>query len=222
MDPDAARAAAVAEAATLVDPAMALGLGSGRAVFALARVLGARYPGMCVAVASDRTAEIALAAGLDVRAPHELGRLDLALDGADEIDPALNLLKGGGAALLREKLLVEQADRFVCCAERSKLVTRLGERMPLPVEVVSFGWRATRARLLELVPSAELRREPARTDEGHRILDCALPAVGDLGELARALKLVTGVVEHGLFLGLAERVILGSDDGSVLTRSGGA
>ena len=222
MDPDAARAAAVAEAAVLVDPAMALGLGSGRAVFALAQLLGTRHPGMRVAVASDRTAEIARAAGLDVRDPDELGRLDLALDGADEIDPALNLLKGGGAALLREKLLVEQADRFVCCAERAKLVTRLGERVPLPVEVVSFGWRATRARLLELVPSAELRREPARTDEGHRILDCALPATGDLGELARALKLVTGVVEHGLFLGLAESVILGSDDGSVLTRSRGA
>ena len=222
MDPDAARGAAVAEAAALVDPAMALGLGSGRAVFALAELIGARHPGMRVAVASDRTAEVARAARLDVRDPDELGRLDLVLDGADEIDPALNLLKGGGAALLREKLLVEQADRFVVVAERSKLVARLGERMPLPVEVVAFGWRETRARLLELVPSAELRREPARTDEGHRILDCAIPAELDLGVLASALKLVTGVVEHGLFLGLAERAILGSDDGSVLTRSGRA
>lgn len=222
MAADAARHAAVARAAELVDPAMAIGLGSGRAVFALAQLLGARHPGLRVAVASNRTAEIARAAGLDVRDPDELGRLDLALDGADEIDPALNLLKGGGAALLREKLLVEQADRFVVVAEGAKLVERLGARMPLPVEVVAFGWRATRARLLKLVPSAELRLTPARTDEGHRILDCGLPAEGDLAELARELKLVTGVVEHGLFLGLAELAILGSDDGSVLTRSGGA
>ena len=222
MAADAARHAAVAQAAELVDPAMAIGLGSGRAVFALAQLLGARHPGLRVAVASNRTAEIARAAGLDVRDPDELGRLDLALDGADEIDPALNLLKGGGAALLREKLLVEQADRFVVVAEGAKLVERLGARMPLPVEVVAFGWRATRVRLLELVPSAEQRLAPARTDEGHRILDCGLPAEGDLAELARELKLVTGVVEHGLFLGLAELAILGSDDGSVLTRSGGA
>ncbi len=222
MAADAARHAAVARAAELVDPAMAIGLGSGRAVFALAQLLGARHPGLRVAVASNRTAEIARAAGLDVRDPDELGRLDLALDGADEIDPALNLLKGGGAALLREKLLVEQADRFVVVAEEAKLVDRLGARMPLPVEVVAFGWHATRARLLKLVPSAELRLAPARTDEGHRVLDCVLPAEGDLAELARELKLVTGVVEHGLFLGLAELAILGSDDGSVLTRSGGA
>ena len=119
MDPDVARGAAVAEAVALVDPAMALGLGSGRAVFALAELIGARHPGMRVAVASDRTAEVARAAHLDVRDPDELGRLDLVLDGADEIDPDLNLLKGGGAALLREKLLVEQADRFVVVAERS-------------------------------------------------------------------------------------------------------
>ena len=198
---------------------MAISLGSGRAVFALARLLGRRHPRLAVAVASERSAEVARSAGLRVRDPDDVARFDLALDGTDEIDPRLNLLKGGGAAMLREKLLVEQADRFVVVAEAAKRVERLGERMPRPLEVIPFGWRATRRRVLELVPVAELRPGGVRTDGGNLILDCTVPEHADAGELARALKLVTGVVEHGLFLGLAEQAILGLDDGSVLTRS---
>src|SRR5204863_6715437 len=118
--------------------------------------------------------------------------LDMAIDGADEVGPGLGLIKGGGAALLREKIVIEAAARFVVVAETAKRVERLGQTHRLPVEVVRFGWRDTRRRLLSLVPAADLRSgdrgDPVVTDEGHHLLDCEVPAEGDLGELARELK----------------------------------
>jgi ribose 5-phosphate isomerase A len=142
------------------------------------------------------------------------------LDGADEVDPDLGLIKGGGAALLREKIVVSAAERFCVVAEAKKKVGRLGETRGLPVEVVRFGWRDTRRRLLALLPDAELRTSedeggPVITDEGHYLLDCPLPGEGDLEQLATAIKATVGVVEHGLFLGLASEVILGEPDGGV-------
>jgi ribose 5-phosphate isomerase A len=151
---------------------------------------------------------------------------DLALDGADEVDPSVGLIKGAGGALLREKIVISAAQRFVVVAEASKRVSRLGEGFRLPVEVVRFGWRDTRRRLAELLPDAEQRlREDGEayvTDEGHLILDCAIPAKVSAQELAVAVKQVPGVVEHGLFIGMAEQALLGRDDGSVdvLERSG--
>jgi ribose 5-phosphate isomerase A len=217
---DAARAAAARAATDLVEPGTAIGLGSGRAVWAVTELLGERrLEGLQVAVASSRTDELARAAGLDVV---ELGgslRLDLAIDGADEVDPALGLLKGGGGALLREKIVVAAAERFVVVAETSKQVERLGSTRGIPVEVVRFGWQATRARLLELVESAELRRgddgEPYMTDEGHYILDCAPEQAGEMADLATSVKAMPGVVEHGLFLTEANVVLLGTPDGGV-------
>jgi ribose 5-phosphate isomerase A len=120
--------------------------------------------------------------------------------------------------MLREKLVVEAAERFVVVAEASKKVARLGETRALPVEVVRFAWRDTRRRLGALVPAADLRmneRDVVITDEGHYILDCELPASGDLAELGRAIKAEVGVVEHGLFIGMAAVALLGHDDGSV-------
>jgi ribose 5-phosphate isomerase A len=147
--------------------------------------------------------------------------LDLALDGADEVDPSLGLIKGGGGALLREKIVVSAARRFAVVAEASKKVERLGETFRVPVEVVRFGWQDTRRRLATLLPDAQQRlREDGDaylTDEGHFLLDCALPAEGDLSELGRAVKQIPGVVEHGLFIGMASVALLGSDDGSVET-----
>jgi ribose 5-phosphate isomerase A len=146
-------------------------------------------------------------------------RLDLAIDGADEIDPDLGLIKGGGAALLREKIVVAAAERFVVVCEARKQVARLGETFRLPVEVVRFGWQDTRRRVLDLLPSAELRSadggDPVVTDEGHHLLDCELSPDGDLGTLALHLKATIGVVEHGLFLGMADEALLGSPDGSL-------
>jgi ribose 5-phosphate isomerase A len=145
-------------------------------------------------------------------------RLDVAIDGADEIDPQLGLIKGGGAALLREKIVVSAAERFLVIAETRKRVQRLGETFKLPVEVVRFGWGDTRRRLLALVPEADLRLDggrPALTDEQHYLLDCRLPGEGDLSALGDRIKGTVGVVEHGLFIGLASEALLGTPDGGV-------
>jgi ribose 5-phosphate isomerase A len=191
-------------------------------VWAVTELLGERRSdlgGLRVVVASSRTDELARAAGLDVVELDGETRLALAIDGADEIDPDLGLLKGGGGALLREKIVVAAAERFVVVAETSKQVERLGSTRGIPVEVVRFGWRDTRARLLELVDSAELRRgddgEPYITDEGHYILDCAPRVTGAMTELAVAVKAMPGVVEHGLFLTDASLALLGTPDGEV-------
>ena len=204
----------------LVEPGMRLGLGSGRAVFAVADALAtsSARPEL-VLCASPETARRAEAAGLRVVAADEAPELDLALDGADEVMRDLAVLKGGGGALLREKLVFACARRRVIVAESRKLVGRLGEGWRLPVEVVRFGWEGTRLRLLELLTDAERRSgadgTPFVTDEGHHILDCAIRPESDLRELAAAVKAITGVVEHGLFLEHADAVLLGAPDGSL-------
>jgi ribose 5-phosphate isomerase A len=216
-----ARAGAAQAAAELVEPEMVIGLGSGRAVWAAMEAIGARWPRkppIQAVVASDATYALAQTAGIDVIQPDGSFELDLAIDGADEIDPMLRLLKGGGGALLREKIVAAAAKRFVVVAESTKLVDRLGERFRLPVEVVRFGWRDTRRRLEALLPDSEWRRvgdEPFITDEFHYILDCAIPENADIEMLDQAVKLLPGVVEHGLFLGMAERALVGEPDGGV-------
>ena len=206
----------------MVEPEATVGLGSGRAVWAVTRLLGERrgeLGALRVAVASSRTAEVAREAGLDVVELDGSVRLALAIDGADEVDPQLGLLKGGGGAHLREKIVVEAADRFVVVAETAKKVERLGSTRGIPVEVVRFGWGDTRRRLLGVVAGADLRErddgEPYITDEGNYILDCAPHPDGDLAELAAAIKALPGVVEHGLFLTQADVVLLGTPKGDV-------
>jgi ribose 5-phosphate isomerase A len=200
---------------------MTIGLGSGRAVWRAIELIGERWggrPRLRAAFASNKTRALAASAGIEAVELDGTVRLDLALDGADEIGPGLGLIKGGGAALLREKLVVITAERFVVVAEARKRVERLGQTFKLPVEVVRFAWQDTRRRLLELVPAADLRvvgDQPVETDEAHYLLDCALPPAGDLDSLAAALKATVGVVEHGLFLGLASEALLGTPDGEV-------
>jgi ribose 5-phosphate isomerase A len=225
-DEETARTAAATAAAERIEPGMTIGLGSGRAVWRVIEKVAERFgdrPPIRAAFASNRTAELAQAAGIQAAVLDGRTRLDLAIDGADEIDPRLGLLKGGGGALLREKIVVASADRFVVVAEVRKSVPRLGATFRLPVEVVRFGWPETRTRVLELLPSAELRRrerdEPYVTDEGHLLLDCDLPEVDDLAVLAARLKGTVGVVDHGLFLGMADEALLGRPDGSVDVRS---
>ena len=219
MTDEAARASAAAAAVELVEPGMTIGLGSGRAVWKVIELLAASGQAVRTAVASARSDELARSAGFEVVELDGSVVLDLALDGADEVDPELRLIKGGGGALLREKIVISAARRFVVVAEEVKRVERLGEHFRLPVEVVRFGWRDTRRRLAELLPDAEQRLrddgEAYVTDEGHLILDCALPSDADLDALAVAVKEVPGVVEHGLFIGYAERALLGRADGSV-------
>jgi ribose 5-phosphate isomerase A len=218
---DPARAAAVAAARARIEPGMTIGLGSGRAVFALIDLLATNWPGprpLRAVVASSRTEARAGAAGIELVDLDGDRPLDLAVDGADEVDPALQLLKGGGGALLLEKLVIAAARHVVIVAESPKLVPRLGTTKALPVEVVRFAWPATRARLLDLLPTATLRPTPGGpaflTDEGHHLLDCTLPAT-DLPTLAAALKSTLGVVDHGLFLDQADEAFLGAPDGSV-------
>ena len=215
---DPARVAAAAAAAELVEPGMLIGLGSGRAVWKLTELLGARGDSIRAATASNRTAELASGLGLEIVELDGSVELDLALDGADEVAPDLGLIKGGGGALLREKIVVCAARRFVVVAETPKRVERLGEHMRLPVEVTRFAWRDTRRRLAKLLPDAQLRADegtPYLTDEGHYILDCVVPPDADAAGLDLALKRIAGVVEHGLFLGMAERALLGRPDGGV-------
>jgi ribose 5-phosphate isomerase A len=223
---DPARSAAVAAALDRVEPGMTLGLGSGRAVFGLVQALAARWPGgppVRVVAASSRTEARARAAGLEVVGLDADVVLDRAFDGADEVGPGLGLVKGGGGALLREKLVLAAARQVTIVAEARKRVRRLGETCPLPVEVVRFAWPTTRRRVLELVPAATLRLgpdgAPMVTDEGHHLLDCQVPDV-DPHTLAAALKATLGVVEHGLFLDQADEALLGRTDGTVevLTR----
>jgi ribose 5-phosphate isomerase A len=219
---DPARRAAVTAARERIEPGMTIGLGSGRAVFALVDLLATTWSSpqpLRAVAASARTEARARAAGIELVSLDGDLTLDLAVDGADEIDPQLALLKGGGGALLREKLVLAAARSVVIVAEAPKLVDRLGATRPLPVEVVRFAWPTTRRRLLlDLIPSATLRHTaagvPFVTDEGHHLLDCAIPD-GDLPTLAAALKSTLGVVEHGLFPDTADEVCLGQADGSV-------
>jgi ribose 5-phosphate isomerase A len=225
---DAARAAAAAAAVDLVSPGITIGLGSGRAVWKVVELLGARFGAppagatrgsLRAVAASSRTDELLRTAGIEVVELDGSLELALALDGADEVDGSLRLIKGGGGALLREKILVSAARRFVVVAETRKRVERLGESFRLPVEVVKFAWRDTRRRVGELLPDPTLRLrddgESYVTDEGHFILDCALPGDADLDSLGAELKQLPGVVEHGLFIGLASQALLGRPDGEV-------
>ncbi len=151
--------------------------------------------------------------------------LDLAVDGADEVGPDLGLIKGLGGALLREKMVAQAAARFLVIADAGKCVERLGTRSPLPVEVVEFQWEAHRPYLAELGCRPTLRvgadAEPYRTDNGNLILDCRFAdGIGDPGAVDRSLNDRAGVVEHGLFLGLATEAHIASENGVQLMRRG--
>jgi ribose 5-phosphate isomerase A len=174
----------------------------------------------CVAT-SEATAALAARYGLTVIDLDAAGRIDLTIDGADEIGPELSLIKGGGAALLREKLVWEASARCIAIADASKHAPVLGG-YPLPVEVVAFGRETTAARIaaalldagLDATPVLRLKDgRPLVTDSGNVIYDAPCGAIRNPPALALALKAITGVVEHGLFIGLAERALLGTEEG---------
>ncbi len=216
-----ARDAASAAAIELIEPESTIGLGSGRAVWRVVDRIAQRWPDgppLRAVVASELTHARARDAGIEVVELDGTFELDLAIDGADEIDRDLRLIKGGGGALLREKIVIAAARRFVVVAETGKRVDRLGEGFRLPVEVARFAWRDTRRRLDTLLPGAELRTagdSAFLTDEGHHILDCPVPPDADPDALADALRQIPGVLEHGLFIGMAEQALLGTPEGTV-------
>jgi ribose 5-phosphate isomerase A len=207
-DPDALKRAAAARALELVAPGMLLGLGTGTT--ARYFVEGLRGLRVAAVATSRESADLARAAGVEVLEDPG-GPLDLAVDGADEIDPSLRLVKGHGGALFREKMVAMAARRFVVIADSSKLVDRLG-RTYVPVEVAPFLWHRTAARLGELGAAWTLRggeAAPFRTDNGNLVVDLTFPdGIADPARTAVALKAVTGVLEHGLFLGLAQGAIV--------------
>jgi ribose 5-phosphate isomerase A len=210
-----------AHAAAEVEPGMALGLGSGSTAEAFVRALGERVrQGLRISgvATSSRTATLASDLGITLRELDEIDHLDAGYDGADEIDPALNLVKGRGGALLYEKLVALQCNRFVVISGAEKLVEQLGTRLPLPVEVVPLGRLHTEARVAALGCRPVLRMDgdvPFLTDGGHHILDCDTGPLEDPAAFAAALKAITGVVDHGLFLGMAERALVVDEDGAV-------
>ena len=170
---------------------------------------------------SDRTEVLARDFGILLVTLDEIDRIDLGIDGADEIDPALDAIKGRGGALLREKLVALSCDDYVLVATTEKCVDRLGARTPLPIEIVAFGWSQTAKRLARLGISPETRTlegDPTRpwvTDNGGLIIDCATGPIADPSQLAAAVKAVPGVVEHGLFLGIARAALQVDPDGQV-------
>ena len=223
---DTARAAVVAEALEMIEPDTTIGLGSGRAVFALVDAIGKRWPNgapLRAVAASNATSDLITKAGIELVDLSDVNHLDVAFDGADEVDPQLNLIKGGGAAHLREKLVIAVARRVVIMVESHKLVDRLGESRSLPVEIVRFGWQTTVHRLEGLSPEVTLRvkdNEPVVTDGGNYIADIVIPQQSELRRFANDVKLTLGVVEHGVFYQRASEVIVGYEDGNTkrLTR----
>src|SRR5271157_15784 len=204
---------AARRALDLVEPGMRLGLGTGSTARHFVDLVGERVAAgldvRCVGT-SEATEAQAKALGIPLATLDELPELDLTVDGADEIDPDLRLIKGGGGALLREKIVAAASRRMAVIADASKLVSRLGA-FPLPVEVVPFGLAATRRHIGKTVDGLGLSggivlrggASPFVTDGGHFILDCALGVIADPERLAAALSAIPGVVEHGLFIGYA-------------------
>ena len=163
---------------------------------------------------SLETAELAKALGIPLTSLEENPRIDLAIDGADEVDPKLNLIKGFGGALFREKIVARAAKKFVLVVDESKLVPRLGTHAPVPVEVHPFGWRVAAEALEELGAGVEVRHahgDVARTDNGNYLVDAHFGAIKAPGELAIDIQTIPGVVGHGLFLGMAHLVLVGTD-----------
>lgn len=201
---------------------MALGLGSGStATLLLAplaeRLRDGRLRDIVGVPTSETTAALCRQLDIPLATLEQRPHLDLAIDGADEIDPALNLIKGLGGALLREKIVAASARQFIVIADESKLVAQLGARAPLPVEVIAFGLPLARRRLADLGCHPELRRTgdgaPLRTDEGNVILDCRFARIADASALNAAINAIPSVVEHGLFIGMASIALVGGPRG---------
>lgn len=225
MTPDDYKMAAAERAIQFIEPGMRLGLGTGSTAAKLVELLGRAVKQgldvLCVPT-SEATRMQAQALGIRLSTLDDTPYLDLTIDGADELDGELRLIKGGGGALLREKIVATASERMIVIADHTKRVETLG-RFPLPVEVVRFGVMATRQMIEDVAADAgcegtvALRlgkdRQPFVTDGGNYIFDCAFGAIVDPELLDEALKCVPGVVENGLFLGMADVAIIAGPDG---------
>ncbi len=228
---DKAKYVAAVRAADMVQDGMRVGLGTGSTAAWLVRRLGERVKEEGLRIrgvpTSTRTAELAQEVGIEVVSLDQVGWLDLTIDGADEFDGDLNLIKGGGGAHLQEKVVATASDEMVVIADAGKEVETLGA-FPLPVEVIPFGWQTSRMLIEEMLDSmdvlgtsAALRMDgdaPFVTDEGNHILDLHLQRIGNARQLALVLNQVPGVVENGLFIDICDKVVIGHGDGRVEVR----
>jgi ribose 5-phosphate isomerase A len=213
--------AAAESAVDLLSDGMVVGLGTGStAAFALKAVArriqgGLRITGIPT---SERTAGQARALEIPISTLAEHPHIDVTIDGADEVETgSLNLIKGHGGALLREKIVANASQRLAIIVDQTKIVSRLGTRESVPIEVIPFGWNVVALRLSGLGGNPVLRKEPNgepfKSDGGHFILDCAFGPIQDVKSLADELDRMVGVVEHGLFLGMASEVRVGGPEG---------
>ncbi|HVB02130.1 MAG TPA: ribose-5-phosphate isomerase RpiA [Chitinophagaceae bacterium] len=208
------------KAADYIRPGMTVGLGTGSTAYWAIREIGHRVQqGLQIkAVASSHQTEtFARELGIPMISFAAVNRIDLDIDGADEVDQGLNLIKGGGGALLREKIIAYNSKQFIVVADESKLVKQLGT-FPLPVEVFPFAWELTFSQLKSLGAIPVLRNEgtsPFVTDNGNYIIDCSFGPIPDPVKLQKRLKDIAGIAENGLFLGMADIVLFGRSDGEV-------
>ena len=228
---DKAKFVAAKRAVDFVEDGMRVGLGTGSTAAWMVRCLAevVRQDGLKIRAVptSTRTAALARELGIEVVSLDEAKWLDLTIDGADEFDADLNLIKGGGGALLQEKIVATASDQMIVIADAGKEVGALGA-FPLPVEVIPFGWQTTKALIEEMLVSIDvlgrgtsLRMNgdrPFVTDEGNHILDLHLGRIGNARQLAMVLNQVPGVVENGLFIDICDVVVVGYGDGRVETR----
>ena len=222
-NPDEQKKAAGEAAALLVEAGMTVGLGTGSTAAWFVKALAARKLDVLGVATSLATAELAASLGIRLGELGPVKSIDLTVDGADEIGPALSLIKGGGAALLREKLVWEASRRCVVIADAAKRVPTLG-KFPLPIEVVAFGHETTALRICDALSECDLGvaprlrmkdGAPVKTDGGNLIYDAACGRIEEPAALADALKSVTGVVDHGLFLDLADQALVGAPEGVI-------
>jgi ribose 5-phosphate isomerase A len=220
MTQDEAKRLVAKRAVEFVQDGMAVGLGTGTTSRMFIEELGARVKAgglhiRCVA-SSDASHQLAASLGMDVTSLAELPQLDIYIDGADEVAPGLALIKGGGGALLREKIVASAAAQFIVVADSTKLVQHLG-KFPLPVEVVKMALPLVQGKLTDLGLKPQLRKHPDGsiylTDENNYILDCSRGLIEDPAQTAADIRAIVGVVEHGLFLHMASLALIAGEDG---------
>jgi ribose 5-phosphate isomerase A len=219
--PDQLAAMAVRDVRSGMVVGMGTGRAAGRAIHALAARVKAERLEIRTVSTSRGSEELATALGITVESFSKVDRVDYLFDGADEVDPRLRMIKGGGGAMTREKIVAREAVRRVYLVDESKLVSRLGEKRPLPIEVLEFAVEAVARRLEHLGLRAQTRQEvgrDVRTDNGNLIIDAALPKSAEPEALADALDRISGVVEHGLFLSEADEVLIERIDATIERR----
>ena len=217
-----AKRAAGRAAADLVETGTKIGLGTGSTFVHVLQRLRERMDEegleVCGVPTSEGTANKARELGIPMTTLDEVEGLDLAIDGADEVDEQRTLIKGGGGALVREKIVAAAAAEMVVIVSGNKMVDRVGTTFRLPVEVLAFGWRTVARAIDALNGAPELRTndgEPFVTDNGNYILDCNFGPIADPATLERQLNMLPGVLDNGLFVGMAGRVLVGESDGTV-------